>query len=230
MFGKTCFLLLACALLGANSEGVHPLTDLPAPGDITTGYFFPDHPTKKFTAGKPVNVMLGIRNDASETYNVTAILGSLNSPMDFRMHIQNFTQMIYQQKIAPGEDLSFEYTFTPDHRLEARDFTVALTVVYHNDKDQYFSTTFFNNTVELVEQKQLIDYEMISLVVLLVAMACGAVYLAYDFGMNHLQNMGIVKKQKKTKKVEGGDGPDSTDEWVKGTAYDSYKKKKAVTK
>eukprot|EP00798_Chlamydomonas_sp_ICE-L_P028292 gene28292-31402_t len=252
---------------------VHPLTDLPAPGDITTGYFFPNHPTKKFTAGKPVDVVLGIRNDASEAYNVTSILGSLNSPMDFRMHIQNFTQQVYLQTIAPGQDLSFEYTFLPDYRLEARDFTVALTVVYSNSKQQFFSTTFFNNTVELIEQKQMVDHEMVSLVLLLAAMALGAggkqqffsttffnstvelveqkqmvehemvslvlllaamalgaAYLAYSVAVPHLQSMGLLKKTKKNKVETSSAGPDSTDEWIKGTDYDSLKKKKAIQK
>lgn len=229
MFVKASLLLLACAIVGSYAQQPHPLSVLPGPGDITTGFFFPDHPTKKFTAGKPVTVVLGVHNDASEAYNVTAILGSLNSPMDFRMYIQNFTQSVYLQVIPPGEDLTFEYTFNPDYRLEPRDFTVALTVVYHNEKEQFFSNTFFNETIEIVEEPKLIDYEMISLVVLLAAIAGGAVYLAYNSAVSQLQSMGIMKKTKKTK-VESAGRPDDDDEWIKGTDYDAFRKKKLAEK
>ena len=41
-----------------------------------------------------VNVVLGFHNEATEAYNVTAIMGSLNSPTDFAIHVQNFTQQV----------------------------------------------------------------------------------------------------------------------------------------
>ncbi len=134
----------------------HPLTDMPAPGQITTGFFLPEHANKRLPAGKVVrlagtaqlgvpcgfepvrshckgqvsllpvpvrsldpsfdhlnqprvpsrsltrrpaallqiSIVLGIHNDAGEEYNVTAVMGSLNAPNDFRMHIQNFTQQV----------------------------------------------------------------------------------------------------------------------------------------
>lgn len=38
--------------------------------------------------------MLGIRNDASEKYNISAIMGSLNNAQDFRAYYLNFTQQV----------------------------------------------------------------------------------------------------------------------------------------
>ena len=38
--------------------------------------------------------MISAHNDASKAYNLTAIVASLNSPMDFSMHIQNFTHQV----------------------------------------------------------------------------------------------------------------------------------------
>jgi hypothetical protein len=41
-----------------------------------------------------VDVVLGIRNEGSQTYNVTMIAGSLNSPAEFKLYVQNFTQIV----------------------------------------------------------------------------------------------------------------------------------------
>ena len=37
---------------------------------------------------------MSAHNDGGKPYNVTAVMGSLNSPADFSMHIQNFTQQV----------------------------------------------------------------------------------------------------------------------------------------
>ena len=99
-----------------QNQGPHPLSNLPAPGQVATGWFFPDHVGKKhFAAGKlvgshapvpflcvftiltrslQVEVVLGFHNEATMAYNVTAIMGSLNSPMDFSIFVQNFTNQV----------------------------------------------------------------------------------------------------------------------------------------
>ena len=41
-----------------------------------------------------VRVVLGIHNDASETYNITSIMGSVNSPADFKTFIHNLTHQV----------------------------------------------------------------------------------------------------------------------------------------
>lgn len=51
----------------------------------------------------------------------------------------------------------------PDPRLEPRDFVVALTVFYQDIKGQFYSTTFFNQTIEIVEKKKLIDTELLGM-------------------------------------------------------------------
>lgn len=68
--------------------------------------------------------------------------------------------------MKPGEELSLEYKFYPDPRLEPRDFIVALTAFYSDSKGEWHSTTFFNQTVDIVEVKKLIDWELFFLVVL----------------------------------------------------------------
>lgn len=221
--------LALCAVLAvAHVSAQHPLSNLPPPGLVTTGSFFPEHPTKQFVAGKEVKCVLGIHNDASEAYNITAILGSLNSPADFRLYVQNFTENVFHSDLPAGAETSVEYTFMPDPRLEPRDFVVALTVVYHDNKGSYFSNTFFNSTVEIVGEKKLVDWELIQLFVMLGGLAAGALYLAFTFAEPYLGAIGI-KSKRRSRKVDTST-PDDADEWVKGSHYDNLKKRKAASK
>lgn len=98
------------------------------------------------------------------------------------------TIQVYHSDLPPGAESSLAYTFSPDHRLEPRDFVVALTVIYHDNKGSYFSNTFFNSTIEIVEEKKMVDWELLSLVVMLGGLAAGgceccAVQVAIMHGM-----------------------------------------------
>lgn len=41
-----------------------------------------------------VKVVVGIRNDAAEAYNISSIMGSVNSPADFKTYIHNLTHQV----------------------------------------------------------------------------------------------------------------------------------------
>lgn len=228
--------MLAAGSVSAQQGGnqPHPLSVLPPPGLVTTGFFFPDHPSVRpqdFATGKQVRVVLGIHNDADVAYNISAIMGSLNSPTDFSIYVQNFTQQLYHQPLAVGQEISVEYKFLPDPRLEPRDFVVALTVFYQDPKGQYYSNTFFNKTIDFVEEKKLIDWELIFLFVFLIGLASGVVYVLYTLVAPHLSSLGYMsKKSKKSKASSAPRVPTAQDneDWVKGTNYDNFTKKKAA--
>lgn len=216
------------ALAGPDTPRQHPLTNLPPAGVVTAGYFFPDFPTKHFPAGEVVKVVLGLRNDAAEPYNVSAILGSLNSPIDFKRYFYNFTQQVYFQVVEPGKELSVEYVFVPPKQVPPTDYQIALTVFYEG-AEGLKSTTFFNQTVEIVEVKKLIDTDLIMLYILLISlMAVGVWYVWGWLKEGPLKGMlgpkKKAKKQEKTKAVRA----DDDDEWVKGTPYDTFRKRKAA--
>lgn len=235
MASKLLLALLAAACLHAGvaqaQQQPHPLSNLPPPGSITTGFFFPGNEAKRFTVGETVKVVAGIRNEASEAYNITAILGSVNMASDFRLYVQNFTEQVYHQPINAGDELSVEYKFAADPRiptLGTDSFVLALTVLYHDNAGKYFSNTFFNQTVTIVDVKRLIDWELVFLFIILGGLAAGGAYIAYSYAAPHLQTLGVVKKGKKTKKVEGS-AADHHDDWVKGTIYDTHAKKRAAS-
>jgi hypothetical protein len=61
----------------------------------------------------------------------------------------------------------------PDPRLEPRDFVVALTVFYQDKNGQFYSNTFFNQTVEIIDDKKLVDWDLISMFIILAGLAAG---------------------------------------------------------
>uniref|UniRef100_A0A7S3RAP3 Translocon-associated protein subunit alpha n=1 Tax=Dunaliella tertiolecta TaxID=3047 RepID=A0A7S3RAP3_DUNTE len=217
----------ACAY--AQEQAQHPLTNMPPSGSVQTAFILPSFPDKKFPAGGLVDVVVGLHNEGSETYNVSLIAGSLNSPADFSLHVQNFSMAAYGEVIGPGEEASLTYKFVPDARLSPRDFVVALTTFYTDSKGQWYSTTFFNQTVDIVEQKKLVDWELIMLVGLFAAILLGLAYWAYTT----VVSWGWLKPQKKRTKrvpVAKQQGPVDHDEWVKGTPYDTFRKRNTAAK
>lgn len=215
-----------CLALGAEDSKrpvKHPLTDLPPSGQITTAYYFPDHPKKEFPAGDLVKVVVGIHNHASEPYNISAIMGSVNSPMDFSIYLLNFTQRLYFELLPANEELSVEYMFRPDPLLSPREFTIALTLFYEDLKGAIYSSTFFNSTVDIKDQNRLVDTDLVFLYLTIAALIGFAGFLAYQ----QLGTMGLFKKSKKTTKASTSVADDQ-DEWIKGTQYDLHKRKKAA--
>lgn len=221
--------LLAVAAAGVGAQDKtgaykHPLTDMPPPHDaVETAFWFPKNAKKQFPAGQVGDVAVGFHNGAAEALNISAIMGSLNSPFDFNFHVQNFSYQIYDTKLQPGEEVSLEYQFMPYGQLQPREFAMALTVFYHTDK-QLYSSTFYNGTVDITEPASLIDSQLIFLYLMALGIAAAIGYAVFSY----LASMGLVKKPKKKVKVDAGPRVDTDpSEWLKGTAYDQYQRSKA---
>eukprot|EP00597_Dinobryon_sp_UTEXLB2267_P005524 CAMPEP_0170078204 /NCGR_PEP_ID=MMETSP0019_2-20121128/14834_1 /TAXON_ID=98059 /ORGANISM="Dinobryon sp., Strain UTEXLB2267" /LENGTH=156 /DNA_ID=CAMNT_0010290925 /DNA_START=264 /DNA_END=734 /DNA_ORIENTATION=+ len=88
-------------------------------------------------------------------------MGSLNSPFDFRHHFQNYSYRPFGVLIKPGEEISLKYGFQLHPELEPIEYQLAITVFYDSEQ-QSFSTTFFNQTVELYFPSSEYDFETIS--------------------------------------------------------------------
>lgn len=203
------------------------LSRLPPPGSLSVAHYFPEHPNKQFPAGGEIKVVVSAHNDAKTPYNITAMMGSLNSPTDFDMYIQNFTQQVYFQLLPPGEELSVEYTFRPDPILSPREFIVALHLIYEDPATgALHSNTVFNSTIDIVEMPKLVDTEMLFMYLMLISVAVGGGYYTY---LNVADKMGLNKgKAKKAKKASAAPAEFDADEWVKNTNYDVQKRKAAA--
>jgi translocon-associated protein subunit alpha len=187
---------------------------------VQTAYLLPTYADKKFPAGRMVDMVVGFHNEGSETYNVSLIAGSLNSPADFSLHVQNFTMAPFGEVIGPGEEVSVNYKFTPDSRAPPRDFVVALTAFYSDSKGQWYSSTFFNQTVDIVEVKKMVDWELVSLVAIFAASLVGIAWALHWY----VVSKGWLKPQKKRSKSKApvNRGPVDPEEWTKGSEYERH--------
>eukprot|EP00882_Tetradesmus_deserticola_P001591 GHRQ01001716.1.p1 GENE.GHRQ01001716.1~~GHRQ01001716.1.p1 ORF type:complete len:238 (+),score=114.57 GHRQ01001716.1:216-929(+) len=216
---------LACAgVMGQPSELLNQL-GAATPGSLTTAIYFPEHPTKQFPAGDVITAVISAHNDASKAYNLTAIVASLNSPMDFNMYIQNFTHQVYFKELPAGQEVSLEYKFRIAPQVPTRDFSVAVHLVYEDvGNPSFFSSTVFNGTVEVVEKPRLVDTEGISML-MMIAGSFGLI--AYWVFSNAGDKFGMKKAAGK-KKVRAEAVAFDEDEWVKGTPYDVDKRRRAA--
>lgn len=152
----TIIFLALCALFkvarsdasGSTNVNIgHPLTNMPGSSeDIETSFFFPDHPDQKLPIGEIVTVLCHFSNDGLTPLNVTAIMGSLNSPFDFNFFVQNFTYKPYGVVVKGGEEITLEYQFQLHPALEPVDFTLSQSIFYESDTEG-FSSTFFNQVL-----------------------------------------------------------------------------------
>ncbi|KAK9837035.1 hypothetical protein WJX81_008506 [Elliptochloris bilobata] len=195
----------------------------PASPDVHSQYWVPKYPELQFPAGDKVEVVVALHNLGSTDLNVTNMQGSLNSVQNFAMYFQNFTEQRqgpYQAglPLKAGEALSLSYWLMPDPSLPPREFQVAVTAFYQTpDAATQFSTTFFNQTIDIVETKKLVDVELISLYATILALMAGVGYVVYS----NVAGMAVVKNATKGKQKKKADPAPKVDtdgsEWLKGT-------------
>jgi translocon-associated protein subunit alpha len=159
-----CFQFLSLAIIGQeasedagkgqsqdNRVFKHPLTDMPSSSDdISTSYYFPSHTDLKLPIGEVVTALCHITNKGKGYYNISAVMGSLNAPFDFRHHYQNYSYKPIGMVIKSDEEITLQYGFQLHPDLEPVDYQLAITVFYESETEG-FSSTFFNQ-VNLISQ------------------------------------------------------------------------------
>ena len=148
MFIVALLAILALGLVRGQGDDKqvfkHPLTDMPeASEDVETSHYFPLHPDNKFPTGETLSVLCHFRNEGAGIFNVSAIMGSLNSPHDFRHHFQNYSYKPIGQVVKSGEEITLQYGVQIHPDLEPVEYQLAITVFYESESES-FSTTFFN--------------------------------------------------------------------------------------
>lgn len=90
-------------LLLTTSIVSHPLTNMPMSAedaDITS--FFPTNADHKFPIGGLITSLCHFSNEGLSNYNITAIMGSLNAPYDFKHHFQNYSYKSFNYIVKSG--------------------------------------------------------------------------------------------------------------------------------
>lgn len=57
-------------------------------------HWFAEHPTAEFVPGKPVPVVVGVRNTGGSPFNITAAVATLNHPLNASIVVYNFTAQV----------------------------------------------------------------------------------------------------------------------------------------
>lgn len=205
-----------CAYLGlvflfsiqttTNANLRHPLTDMPPPAEgIITTYYFPDHPDMKFPIGETVTALCLFSNEGDITYNISAVMGSLNSPVDFRHHFQNYSYKPIGMLLGSGEEVSLEYNFQLHPDLDPVDYQLSINVFYDSDTET-FRSTFFNQSIELYYSVSDYDFEMVTAVLSAFFFTIMTITLAFVVCMPDSKISSIVFSQAKS--IMASDGKD----------------------
>eukprot|EP00210_Caulerpa_lentillifera_P002737 g2616.t1 len=222
-FITTLFAFAILIGLVHGEQGQHPLTNIPPPGDVQTSYVLPEHPSKQFPAGDQIPILLGFHNSASRAYNLSYILGSINLP-DNNMFVQNFSYQVYFTAIKPKEEATFAYSFRPDKSLRPMELRVALTAFYMDAEGQGYASTFFNETIDIIEKPKWIDYELLWMYCVMLAMALGVIYALVSW------IIGLTTTKKRTKKPTAKTDQSGSEDWLKGSGADRYLKTSSKSK
>ena len=162
----------------------------------------------EFVQGEFVEVLCGFKNTGDKSFNITPLKGSLNSPYDHSMYIQNFTEQAPFNEIKTGEEGTLAYKFFPDPGLEPRDYVLTLYVDYVDAEKEEYRTVYYNSTIEIVESQSSLDmrtfFGRLLSVVFFVLVALVGYHLYKKFG---------TKKRSKADVKSGG----SNNEWLEGS-------------
>ena len=162
----------------------------------------------EFVQGEFVEVLCGFKNAGDKSFNITLLKGSLNSPYDHSMYIQNFTEQAPFNEIKTGEEGTLAYKFFPDPGLEPRDYVLTLYVDYVDADKEEYRTVYYNSSIEIVESQSSLDTRTFF----------GRVLSLVFFGLVALVGYHLYKKfgtrrRSKTDVKTGG----SSNEWLEGS-------------
>lgn len=170
-----------------TDPSVFPLTDMPEPSEKAEfGYAFAKGLSDgvTLTLGEDARAVIGVSNGGRTKLHVWGVMGSLNMPHDFGQYVQNFTYGVVNSTVSAEGEMSFDYAFTPNERLDTREFVMALSVFYEaqtatGNVISAHSTTFLNQTVTAVAGPQAVGNTLFMfLLVAAIAAATGAGYYA----------------------------------------------------
>lgn len=79
----------------------------------------------------------------------------LHSPYDFNFYVQNFTVRWTSNLLPPQSEVTVEYKFRPDEKLEPLDFHLSGWLIYNDSSSTpiIYRSLFFNQTIEVTERR-----------------------------------------------------------------------------
>jgi len=152
------------------------------------------------------------------------ISASLRYPVDWKVHIQNFTRQPVGVIVYPSEQYSFLYTFRPDGMLEPRDFGLSAQVFYTDNENRNFSTHFYNSTISLAEHEEGFDIQLLFTYVGILAVFGLLAFFAYNMVAKAAKKSGVGRSRRVESTQQSSSEVDN--EWLEGTSADARLQKK----
>lgn len=173
MVPQVSFVISVLILAFASAQQMnHPLTNMPpASEDVSVSFFYPGHDGhgSKLPVNDFVTVLCHFSNEGEAAMNISAAMGSLNVAQDFGMYVQNFSFKPYGMVVPPNEEVTLAYEFMMDPRLDTtQDYSMAHSIFYGKveNPEDWYTSTFFNSTVELYSTEPEVDMETIGLILM----------------------------------------------------------------
>lgn len=155
---------------------------IPSSPDFRTIYVFTQPPkASELFAGKLTRLLVGARNNGSQSYIVESIDGSLRYPQDYSYYIQNFTSLRAEQVVEPGLESTFEYLFMPSETFNGRPMGLVVLLNYRNNEGKRFQNVIFNQTINFIEADEGFDGETFFLYLFLFAIVILLGFVAYQY-------------------------------------------------
>jgi hypothetical protein len=124
--------------------------------DVSTWVKFIGVPEQdKFIAGDEVTALIGLHNSGQTTYNISYVGAHLHSPYDEKFYVQNFTVRWLAALLPPQSEVTVEYKFRPDEKLETLDFLLSGWLIYNDSQPTpvIYRSLFHNSTIEVQERR-----------------------------------------------------------------------------
>lgn len=162
----------------------HPLSNMPPPSDdvdvstVIKGL----NDDGILPVGQDYSALVAFGNSGRTSFHVWGVMGSLNYDDDWKVYVQNFTYQVVNRTVESGQELSLNYRFLPNDRLDTRDFRMALSLFYEarntgGEAVRSHSSTFFNQTVKAVAGPAKVSASYAAFIVsLLAALGAGGFY------------------------------------------------------
>jgi len=149
------------AFVGDEELGIEEEEIITSSPDVIPSSLFSRYPDGRLPLGKVIEAMLGFKNIGQKSFNVTSIHGSFRYPGEVSIYVQNFTAWRGGALVRPGQHLTFLYYFYPDELLEPKDYIFISTIAYNDEENQNYTTTFYNGTIEMIEQPTTFDFQTV---------------------------------------------------------------------
>jgi len=167
---------------------------IPSSPDFRTIHVF-TQPAKanELIAGKLTRLLIGARNNGTQSYIVESVDGSLRYPQDFTYYIQNFTLLRSEKVIESGLESTFEYLFMPSETFNGRPMGLVVLLNYRNTEGKRFQNVVFNQTINFVDAEEGFDGETFFLYIFLGAILILLGFLAYQYLLSNRVKRSVSK-------------------------------------